>query len=107
MKTPPINSPPCAGLVGRNRRVAYRIEQDNQMGMYDDVSFSYRMPNGRDGYNFQTKDLECRLDEYEVTPSGRLVRIVSDDEIERPLGDLNHHGWLDIRDAFDYYRLDL
>lgn len=38
------------------------------MEMHDDVRFSDRMPNGRDSCNFQTKDLECRLDEYEVPP---------------------------------------
>lgn len=76
------------------------------MGMFDEVRFRYRMPNGRDGCYFQTKDLECELDEYEVTPWGRLVRLVTGDETERPLGDLNHHGWLTIRDSFDYYRLD-
>lgn len=76
------------------------------MGMYDDLSFSYRMPNGREGCNFQTKDLENRLDEYEVTPSGRLIRVVTHDENEQPLGDLNYTGWLDIRDFADHYRLD-
>lgn len=76
------------------------------MGMFDELSFSYRMPNGRDGCNFQTKDLECRLDEYEVTPAGRLVRIVSEDPSERPLGDVNHNGWLDIYHFADEYRLD-
>lgn len=76
------------------------------MGMYDDVRFCYRMPNGRNGCDFQTKDFECLLEVYEVTPSGRLIRIFTEDEIERPLGDLNHHGWLNIRDDFDRYRLD-
>lgn len=76
------------------------------MGMFDEVSFSYRMPNGRDGCNFQTKDLECTLDDYEVSPSGRLIRVSTDDEGERPLGDLNYSGWLDMRDSVDHYRLD-
>lgn len=76
------------------------------MGMYDDLRFSYRMPNGRDGRSFQTKSLECQMDRYEVTPQGRLARIESDDEGARPLGDMNYSGWLDIRDKDDYYRLD-
>lgn len=35
------------------------------MGMYDELSFSYRMPNGREGCNYQTKDLDNWLDESE------------------------------------------
>jgi hypothetical protein len=74
--------------------------------MFDEVSFSYRMLNGRRGCNFQTKDLECMLDEYEATPAGRLVRVSTHDAVELPLGDLNYGGWLDIRDSVDHYRLD-
>jgi len=45
------------------------------MGMFDEVIFSYRLPTGRESCNFQTTDLECTQDEYEITALGRLVRI--------------------------------
>ena len=76
------------------------------MGMYDELSFSYRMPNGREGCNYQTNDLDNWLDEYEVTPSGRLVRVVTNNESERPVVDLNFTGWLDISGSAGYFRLD-
>lgn len=76
------------------------------MEMYDEVIFSYRLPNGREGGHFQTTDLECTQDRYEVTTSGRLVRVRTQDVCERPVGDLSYTGWLDIRDAVEEYRLE-
>ncbi len=74
------------------------------MGMFDDIEFDYRMPDGfesRSGY--QSKDLECTGDRYEVTPNGRIVRSYysgwpRDDE-KRPLGDLHYNGMLNIYDG--------
>lgn len=74
------------------------------MGMFDDIEFDYRMPDGfesRSGY--QSKDLECTGDQYEVTPNGRLVRTFDSgwpraDE-KRPLGDMHYNGKLNIYDG--------
>lgn len=44
------------------------------MGMYDNLRFSYPMPNGYVGTEYQTKSLDCQRDRYEVTTSGRLTR---------------------------------
>ena len=44
------------------------------MGMFDTLRFNYRMPNGYQGAEYQTSDLDCRLDQYEVTTAGRLTR---------------------------------
>jgi hypothetical protein len=60
------------------------------MGMYDEVNFKCRMPDGYEGELFQTKDLYCRLDGYVISPAGRLIREKSWDESDRPLGDLNY-----------------
>ena len=76
------------------------------MALHDTVRFSYRMPNGRNGCDYQTTDLECTLDAYEVTQLGRLVRVRTNSENERPLEDLNYSGWLDIFNPTDCYRLD-
>lgn len=75
------------------------------MKALDYVTFRYRMPNGHDGHSFYTSDLECTQDHFEVTPQGRLVRIVSTDELARPLEDLNYSGWLDITSSADCFRL--
>lgn len=40
---------------------------------YDNVRFAYPMPNGFEGCDYQSKCMECRLDQYEVTTTGRLV----------------------------------
>lgn len=69
------------------------------MGMFDAVDFRYRMPDGYEGYDFQTKSLDCTGDEYVVTPEGRLHRRYSSgypDEVRRPLGDLSFDGELNV-----------
>jgi len=70
------------------------------MAMFDDVEFAYRMPDGYEGGNFQTKDFDCLLDLYEVTPNGRLLRTrvggSTTEETNRPLGDMNFSGMLNI-----------
>jgi hypothetical protein len=76
------------------------------MAMYDYVTFRYRMPNGANGAKFATKDLECTMDQYKVTRQGRLVRVTTTDQDERPVGDLNYSGWLDIISASGHFRLE-
>ena len=45
------------------------------MGMYDTVYCEYPLPNARhQDLDFQTKNLECLMDEYALTQDGRLVR---------------------------------
>ncbi|EBL6729321.1 hypothetical protein K5A76_004099 [Salmonella enterica subsp. enterica serovar Bredeney] len=44
------------------------------MGMFDEVRFSYRMPDGYDGEDFQTKDQECDGSFYEIDDMGRLLK---------------------------------
>lgn len=45
------------------------------MGMFDTIKCLYPLPDGFDaeGLEWQTKDLECELDEYTITADGRLV----------------------------------
>lgn len=40
------------------------------MGMFDTVKFRYRMPNGKVESDYQTKDLECLCDFYEISSGG-------------------------------------
>ncbi|WP_338924431.1 hypothetical protein V0M98_32980 (plasmid) [Pseudomonas silesiensis] len=70
------------------------------MGMYDEVNFKCRMPDGYEGGQFQTKDLFCRLDSYVINPAGRLIREKSWDENDRPLGDMDYSDALTLC-AFD------
>lgn len=49
------------------------------MGMYDDITVSYPLP---DGYKhlqfevFQTKDLDCFMEEFIISDDGKLRRMV-------------------------------
>ena len=44
------------------------------MGMYDNIKCKYPLPDAAaQGVDFQTKDLECTLAEYEITEDGRLI----------------------------------
>jgi hypothetical protein len=72
----------------------------------DYVTFRYRMPTGRDGDLFRTRDLECTKDHYQVTMQGRLVRAGSTDLLARPLEDLEYSGWLDIVSWAGHFRLE-
>jgi len=70
------------------------------MGMYDDVNVNLRMPDGFETHGFQSKDLDCMQDQYEVDAAGRLIRayvggIVAED-FKRPAGDVNFNGMLNI-----------
>lgn len=64
------------------------------MGMYDDVHFDYRMPDGYEDGSFQTKDLSLDCSEYEITSGGRLLRAGEDQ---------NYHGEFEMYydDLFD------
>lgn len=67
--------------------------------LFDYIRFDYRMPDGFDGYEFQSRDLECACDPYEVNAAGRLMRLSSGggpDGTELPVGDLNYSGELNI-----------
>ena len=45
------------------------------MGLYDTVRVRYSMPEpGFQDRDFQTKDLGCWLDAYEITVAGELIR---------------------------------
>lgn len=45
------------------------------MGMFDTVKCEFKLPNPlHQDLEFQTKDLECVLDDYTITRDGRLVR---------------------------------
>lgn len=47
------------------------------MGMFDDIKCEYPLPGTPLALivpNFQTKDLECSLDQYEITEDGRLIQ---------------------------------
>lgn len=68
------------------------------MGMYDNVHFEYRMPDGFEGRSYQTKDLDCELDDYHVTSTGRLL-LTEDFSDNRQTGDVNFDGILNIYDS--------
>ena len=44
------------------------------MGMFDTVTFRYRMPDGETESEYQTKDLDCECAFYEISAEGRLLR---------------------------------
>lgn len=53
------------------------------MGMYDSFKFDgIKFPDDlfHDDVDFQTKQLACRLDEFKVTPDGRVTRKRGDRE---------------------------
>ncbi|WP_175145498.1 hypothetical protein [Paraburkholderia phenoliruptrix] len=76
--------------------------------MYDDLRFDYRMPDGYDGEEYQTKALNCTLDVYMVSCDGRLLRSEcaghrdDDGNTQRLIGDLCFDGTLNVyhRDTF-------
>lgn len=65
------------------------------MGMFDNISFAYRMPDGFECERWQTKSFDCTGDDYLISAQGRLVRTYSSgypDEVRRPIGDINYDG---------------
>ncbi|WP_158781315.1 hypothetical protein [Pantoea sp. BAV 3049] len=59
------------------------------MGMFDTVTFRYRMPDGGTESEYQTKDLSCECEFYEVSAEGRLLKWQSD---VGGNADTNSHG---------------
>jgi hypothetical protein len=79
------------------------------MGMYDVVVFEMEMPEFQ-GRRFQTKSLDCCLDLFAITKTGRLCLAGSEfgEDVEKPEAervDVDYHG--DIRllseDGHDEY----
>jgi hypothetical protein len=70
------------------------------MGMFDDILCKRPMPDGFAGPRYQTKDLDCDLDQYEITDAGRLVLV---NKLGEPgvYRETNFHGWLNF---YDYSR---
>jgi hypothetical protein len=44
------------------------------VGMFDDLTCEMPLPDGKPAIPFQTKDLDCELNQYTITPDGRLAR---------------------------------
>jgi hypothetical protein len=66
------------------------------MGMFDYLKCSYPLPGNppafvNPGHEFQTKDLECSLDHYEITTDGRLLHEQYDTEDQ---SDPNAEGFM-------------
>lgn len=73
------------------------------MGMFDWVTFPYRMPDGHEGNRYQTKWLECELNEFKVTPEGQLLRtFVLEPGSQNKVGDTCFDGILWIGSAEAY-----
>lgn len=70
------------------------------MGMFDTVRFRYRMPNGVQGADFQTDDLNCECEFYEISSDGRLLRWQDNGELK----DTDFDGMLTLS-ADDGYHL--
>lgn len=70
------------------------------MGMFDTVRFRYRMPDGVTGTDFQTDDLDCECEFYEISPEGRLLRWQKNGELK----DTEYNGMLTLS-ASDGYHL--
>lgn len=70
------------------------------MGMFDTVTFHYLMPDGVTGTDFQTKDLGCECEFYEIDANGRLLRW----QDHGKLRDMNFDGMLTLS-AGDGYHL--
>ncbi|WP_158781609.1 hypothetical protein [Pantoea sp. BAV 3049] len=52
------------------------------MGMFDTVTFRYRMPDSETESEYQTKDLDSECAFYEISTEGRLLRWSDDtDEV--------------------------
>ncbi|HCJ7367796.1 hypothetical protein [Enterobacter cloacae complex sp. 2022EL-00788] len=70
------------------------------MGIFDTVTFRYRLPDGVTGTEFQTKDLDCQCEFYEISPEGRLLGWQKNDDLK----DTEYNGMLTLS-ASDGYHL--
>ena len=60
--------------IYRVRRLKY-LETTNQMGMFDYVRCHYPLPiEGANGLLYQSKDLDCQMDLFEIREDGTLWR---------------------------------
>lgn len=74
------------------------------MGMFDDIKCDYQLPDeGLEHDHFQTKDFDCRLDQYRITKDGRLELMQYDvttvPDSDRLFGyrmDRNEVQWIDV-----------
>jgi hypothetical protein len=80
------------------------------MGMFDVVVFDMELPGFPfRGCRFQTKNLECCMDIYTVTKTGRLCMtgsdFLEDDATEREAVDMDFHGDLRLiaEDSYEQY----
>lgn len=74
------------------------------MGMFDRIKCSYSLPGDPpEGIEFQTKDLDNCLDDYEITSEGRLVHHQWDWE-ETPEDDKPYPNATDWKAAFGCIR---
>ena len=71
------------------------------VGLFDDVICEYPLPGWPEGEEprFQTKDLDCAMDTYRITPDGRLLASRyehASDGTRRRVGwrDTEHHDYL-------------
>jgi hypothetical protein len=93
------------------------------MGLFDTVYCQYPLPDARhQDLDFQTKDLECLLDEYTITRDGRLLRHARrsgrgpERDVEWPLhGDIRiytsvasgeERTWVEYRVRFTHGRVE-
>ena len=69
------------------------------MGMFDDVKCKRTMPDGFEGEWFQSKDLSCELNTFEITDDGRFVQTgdCQDGKADLPVPkEIDFHGWLNF-----------
>lgn len=71
------------------------------MGMFDTVTFRYRMPDCETETEYQTKELDCECEFYEISASGRLLKWQSD---VGGFADMNFDGSFNMS-ANEGYRL--
>ena len=70
------------------------------MGMFDTIIVKCNIPGHEDKHEFQSKSLECLMDEYEITQDGKLVQVFescTQDTTRTPLDDFS--GDLEIHDG--------
>lgn len=62
------------------------------MGLYDRVDVSEVLPDVEDDNEFQTKQFDCQLEQYEVK-NGRLILHYCDPNNKLRKIDTEFHGW--------------
>lgn len=68
------------------------------MGMYDDLRCEMPLPDGMQRMHFQTKSLDCELNQYVITAEGRLlVEDIYNADLQAPV---------DYTGEIEFYALD-